>query len=309
MDYLDDQEKGWVETALPVLKDIMERREDGEEYPEDALRLINEEFSVPGDPQRYINLLKGLYDGLADPGRRWEYSLRPGDVTPEDVIHHLRSKALQTGKGLENDTTKAIYLMVRSAVTTWPWNQLVDSIDDKLQRLIVTGQDKSSSISDIAIGYFTGLIGTLLILAERQEHSRARNSLVEFARRGDLFIAIQQTRPHPPSYASSILSLLYLNRRPSGSDSSFDPFAEPTAYQSTTHQGASHRGRALYLDDIQTPELIDEVLPHVIELARQAGIVITEEMDHPDHNHSLLINALQEKMQDSDAIQESSEGT
>lgn len=297
MSDLSGAEKSWIDTAVPVLKGIMERREGGEEYPGDGLRLIDEEFSVPGNPQRYINLLKGLYDVLADPDREWEYSFKPEeDVSPREVIQHLKSKALQTGKGLENDTTKAIYMMVRSSEDTWTWDQLVESISDKLEKLIITSQGKGGPVSDVAIGYFTGLFGTLLILAERGRSDSAQKTLITLAKSRDVFIAIQQARFHSESYAGCILTVLYLNREHNRGNLAFDFFKMPRAFQSATHENAARSGRDNYLEDIQEPEELLDALSYTAELARQAGMDITDEMNHPEHDHGPFICALQEKM-------------
>lgn len=297
---LDEKEKSWVQTAVPVLEGVMERREGHED---EGLDLIREEFSVPGDPPRYVDLLKGLYDELADPEREREYILKPGDTSPEHVISYLRSKALESGKALPHDTTKAIYLMVRAGGVEWPWEELLQAIDDKLSQLIVEKEDGTGQISDVAIGSFAGLIGTFLVLAGRCENTtalEALNGLEEFAYRGDLFIAVEQARSLSHSYASCILAVLYLNRE-KNKGGQIDPFSSSQAFQSSIHEGAYRRGREQYLNDIKEPEELDEALYHASVLAKEADIEISDEMNHPEHDHSSLIERLRQKMTDTEA--------
>lgn len=298
MDDLDEKEKSWVQTAIPVLEGVMERHEGLED---EGLDLIREEFSVPGKPPRYIDLLKKLYEELADPSRVSEYSFKPGDTTPEEVIRYLRSKALESEKGLQDDTTKAVYLLVRTYGIDWPWKELVQAISDKLKNFIVKSKNTSRKISDVPIGYYTGLIGTLLILAERANKLSALNSLEEFASRGDLFIAVQQARSHSHSYASLILTVLYLNREWDRGSISSDPFKAPQAHQSSTHEGAYRRGRDQYLSDISKPGELDDTLYHASVLAKQADIDVSDEMNHSEHDHSSLIERLRQKMTDTES--------
>ena len=267
MSDLSGAEKSWIDTAVPVLEGIIEHRED----PEEGVDLIEDEFSVPGEPPQYINLLKGLYDKIADPTREWEYHLNPGGTSLEEVVDYLTLTVRQNEKGLKDDTTKAIYLMLWASETELSWDNLVEAIIYKMPKLIPENDKGGGSSSGVANGYFTGLFGTLLILAERGRSDSAQKTLITLARSRDVFIAIQQARFHSESYAGCILTVLYLNREHNRGNLAFDFFKMPRAFQSATHENAARSGRDYYLEDTQEPEELLDALSYTAELARQAG--------------------------------------
>lgn len=297
MSDLDDEEKGWVEAVVPVLDGIRKRRDD----PEEGLRVIEDEFSVPGGPPRYVNLLKGLYDELADPEREWEYSFKPGETSPADVINYLESRVRKVEKGIPADALKAIYLMVRASKIDWNWKQFVSTARHKLKEVIPEKKEEDGS-DGVPLGHYAFLVGTLLILAERSRRSSsAASALEDFGSRGDLFIAMQQARHHSPAHGSCILAVLYLNRERGKASLSYDPLATPQEFQSSTREGAYRQGREQYLSDIEDPVELDDALYHASVLVKQAGIDISDEMNHPDHDHSSLLERLRQKMTDPQA--------
>jgi len=74
-----------------------------------------------------------------------------------------------------------------------------------------------------------------------------------------------------------------------------------------THEGAYRRGREQHLSDIKEPKELDEALYYASVLAAQAGIRISDEMNHPEHDHSTLIESLRQKMTDPGADPDSAD--
>lgn len=277
----------WVTTTAPILKAVRERSDPTTE----GLKLIENNFRVPKSAGFYMDALAKFYDELEAPNEP-EYIIKQDNITPSSLQGELISRI--SSNHFREEITKSIY-MVLSVQEDWKWMETIEHIKSHLDECTTFWVSDNDNVEMIEIpkpSEYAGLIGTLIVLAEREQISEAVNVIrlgrnivaMRIALHG---IELREMEDYPASSAACALALLYIDDQSIHVDSE-EPSRVSNESDTNTGNWVLQLGSNEDMEDrinkginrldeiVGEPKRNSEIVEKLVELAERAGLKISE---------------------------------